>query len=185
MRWRLFTSGPVCLKKRKFCDKIIYNGAYNLQQWTNFSNENEKHSLFCSVHLAFSWYDEYFFVVSSARTSLTTRRSSVQCVLFWGCATTIQATNFHLLSILLCLLALLYPVHFISVTFYLKIYDCFFYVFLIFFRILLLSLLHGEPASSDRVRDSGLFHGYMQLHDKWITGQLINFSGSIFFLFFC
>ena len=93
---------------------------------------NQKHSLFCSVHLAFSsCFAVLFFSLLSRSCTLVSSSMKVRALVALPCnafflvaanhhhrrhATISKRTNFHSLS--------LYPVHFISVTFYLKIYDC-------------------------------------------------------------
>lgn len=93
---------------------------------------NQKHSLFCSVHLAFSSGFAVSFFFRSRSCTLVSSSMKVRALVALPCnafflvaanhhhrrrhATISKPTNFHSLSS--------YPVHFISVTFYLKIYDC-------------------------------------------------------------
>lgn len=120
-------------------------------------------SLFCSVYLAFSSFSLpllcslFFFLPhsvcmwTSMSVFLSTRRSSVQCV-FSDSVATSKTTNFHSLS------WLSYPVRYVSVTFYLKIYDCcsLSFVCCVFFSLpsvlfVVVIITRWTSASTDRV----------------------------------
>lgn len=121
---------------------------------------NQKHSLFCSVHLAFSSFCLARLCAVCVCACISVCCSyplvGVPCNAFWLAAATSKGTNFHSFS------SILYSVHFISVTFYLKIYVCysvsFVYDTAFFFSQhflgVLLSLLYGNQCRLEGWSDS-------------------------------